>query len=223
MAQYAPEAVTTWGWGDIIQAFISKRASSCWYYGRAGWNTYSADPELRAVMKPLAWITGPEDLGHGGFDKLAVYNGAQWPEEALAFVEYMLTGDRVVRFLMTVPGHLAPPYSGLDDQVMSYEHPYLEEYGDQVAFLFGRAGKGTFASLSMGFINPDTCEKDYTVEPVPWAAKIFGGNEAVPSLMIQRIFVEGETPEEAHQWALEELALRIDEWKADNPDWTPPA
>ena len=216
MAQYAPPAAATWDWGDIVNAFIAKRTATCWYYGRAGWNTYSADPELRALMKPMAFIAGSGDFGHGGFDKLAIYEGVQWPEEALKFVEFLLTGDRVVRFLMTVPGHISPPYSGLDDEVKAYDHPYVEEYGDQINFLFGRAGKGIGASLAMGFVNPDTCEPDYTIEPVPWASALWGGNDSLPAVMIQRISVEGDTPEEAHAWGVEELQRRVDEWKAEN-------
>lgn len=219
MLQYAPEAATTWSWGDIIQAFIAKRTATCWYYGRAGLNTYRADPELRAVMKPLAFITGSQDLGFGAFDKLAVYTGVQWPEEALAFVEYMLTGDRVVRFLMTVPGHLSPPYEGLAEAALAFEDEYLKEYGDQVAFLFSRAGKGASPSSFMGYINPDTCETDPTVDITPWGGSVFGGDNSVPALVVQRMAVEGETPEQAHQWGTEELQRRKDEWIKENPDY----
>ncbi len=223
MLQFAPEAATTWAWGDIIQAFISKRTATCWYYGRGGWNTYRADPELRAVMKPLAFVTGDNDMGFGSFDKLAVYTGAKWPEEALAFVEYMLTGDRVVRFLMTVPGHLSPPYEGLEEAALAFDHEYIREYGDQVAFLFSRAGKGASPSSFLGFIDQDTCEADFTVELVPWGGRMFGGNDSVPALVVQQMAIEGATPEEAQQWGVEEIDRRVAEWMEENPDWTPPA
>ncbi|HIC87782.1 MAG TPA: extracellular solute-binding protein [Anaerolineae bacterium] len=222
LAEYAPDAASSWSWGDIIQSFIAKRTATCWYYGRAGWNTYRADPELRAKMKPLAFITGEKDLGFGSFDKLAVYSKVKWPKEALEFVKFMLTGDRVVRFLLTVPGHLSPPYAGLEELVLKSDHPYIKEYGEQVAFLFSRAGKGASPSSFMGFIDPDTCEPDFTLQIVPWGGRVFGGHDSVPALVIQRIAVKGETPEQAHQWGVEEFKKRVDEWKSENPDWKPP-
>jgi cell division ATPase FtsA len=38
------------------------------------------------------------------------------------------------------------------------------------------------------------------------------------------VAIVGEmTPEEAWEWGAEQLAAVAEEWKADNPDWTPPA
>jgi hypothetical protein len=58
---------------------------------------------------------------------------------------------------------------------------------------------------------------------MPWASAIFSRNPPIDAEMLQRIVINGESPDTAWEWAYTEMQKAADEWKAAHPDWTPPS
>lgn len=222
LLEFAPEAASAWEWGDVINGVISERTATGWYAGRLGWNTYRADAELRDKIKPIHFSAGPNPSGFAGYDYLEVYSGVEEPDATMDFLEFMMTGDRMTRFLLTVPGHLAPVTKGVTESLLEDESEYVQKYGDDIAHIFEEMAIGANGTIMMGHIDPDTCEQNFNLNPVPWGSQVFGP-ENVPGEVIHRIFTGEMTPEEAQEWGTQRLQEIADEWRADNPDWTPPS
>ncbi|MBI9046895.1 MAG: extracellular solute-binding protein [Anaerolineaceae bacterium] len=220
LLEYAPEAASAWAWGDIINAVLAEQAAMGWYYGRLGVNAFNADPEIRDKLQPIHFFAGENYSSFQGYDYFEVYSGVQYPEETLDFLEYLMVGQPMVDFLLTVPGHLAAATYGLEDAILASENEYVQRYPDDVIFLFGEMGFGASPSVQMGAMNPDSCDMDFSLNTMPWSSVVFGADN-VPGTVIHKIFMDEMTPEEAWQWGVDELKAIADEWKADNPDWTP--
>lgn len=221
LLEYAPEAASAWTWGDVINALIAGQTATGWYAGRLGWNVYRADPELRANIKPIHFSAGDIPSGFSAYDYLEVYSGVQEPEATMKFLEYLMTGDRMTRFLLTVPGHLAPVTKGVTEELLQDESEYVQLYGDEIAQIFDEMAIGANGTIMMGHMDPETCEQNFNLNPVPWGSQVFGP-ENIPGEVIHKIFVGEMTPEEAQQWGADRMREIAEEWKAENPDWTPP-
>jgi len=221
LLQFAPEAASAWAWGDVINAVIGEQAAMGWYYGRLGVNAFNADPAIRDKLTPIHFYAGPNYSSFQGWDYFEVYSGVKHPAETLDFLTYLMQGQPMVDFLLTVPGHLAAATYGLDDAILASENEYVQRYPDDVLFLFGEMGYGANASVQMGAMDPSSCEMDFSLNTMPWSSAVFGADN-IPGAVIHQVFMGEMTPEEAWKWGAEQLKAVSDEWKADNPDWVPP-
>jgi hypothetical protein len=163
---------------------------------------------------------GDEKVARGGYDFISLYSGTKWPEEAKDFLKFYLSGDRLARFDATVPGHLIPPTTELEDAILAMDNEYVQLYSEDIKSLFEAAQYNSQPELYMGAIDPETCEFDPEYNPMPWAGGLLG--PWIPAQMIEKVVVGGESAEDAMAWAVSEMERVAEEWKAENPDWEPP-
>jgi ABC-type glycerol-3-phosphate transport system substrate-binding protein len=222
LLEYAPPGVTGWSWFDGITAFTAGKIAMHPYGGRLGYNLFRDKPEMRENTTVIWYPAGSKvKAGRGGYDYLAVSSQARWPEETLDFLTFFFTGDRLARFNMTVPGHLIPPTSGLEEAIFEFDHPYVQQYSEDIHTLFDSSKFNALPSVQMGAVDVETCTFDPAYNPMPWGAAIFG--PALSGQMIERVVSGGESPEDAWEWAYTEMQRIADEWKAEHPDWKPVA
>ena len=123
---------------DILSAFISGRAVFGTFPGRMGVNLAAQNPELAESVTVVPTPAGPFMTGQllfGGIQHSVVYAKTAHPEETLAFLEFMTTGERSLDYAMTVPGHLLPPLKSVRALVPSYQSEFMTKYGDWVITL----------------------------------------------------------------------------------------
>ena len=222
LLEYAPPDVTGWSWFDGITAFTAGKIAMHPYGGRLGYNLFRDKPEMRENTTVIWYPVGNQvKAGRGGYDYMAVSANARWPEETKDFLEFFFTGDRLARFEMTVPGHLIPPTSELEEAIFGFDHPYVQQYGDDIRTLFESSRYNALPQLQMGAVDVETCTFDPAYNPMPWASEIIG--QSISAQMIERVVVGGESPEDAWKWAYTEMQRIADEWKAEHPDWEPQA
>ncbi len=220
LLEYAPPDVTGWSYSDGITAFTAGRIAMHPYGGRLGYNLFRDKPEMREKTTAIWFPVGEKVYaGRGSYDYLAVSSTCRWPEETKDFLEFFFTGDRLARFLMTVPGHLIPPTTDLDQVVFESDHPYVQQYADDVHTLFGALTHDCFPQLQMGGVDVKTGTFDCAYNPCPWSGGVFGAKLGVQ--MIVDVYVGGDTPEDAWTRAYTEMQRVADEWKAEHPDWKP--
>ncbi len=222
LLEYAPPDVTGWSWFDGIIAMTAGTTAMHPYGGRLGYNLFRDKPDLRENVKVIWGPYGEVQAGQGGYDYLAVSANARWPEETRDFLKFFFTGDRLARFEMTVPGHLIPPTSEVQEAMLAFDHPYAEQYGDDLKVLFDTAAWTASSALYMGALDVETCTFDPVYNPMPWGGGIWGSSP-IEAQMIERVVVGGESPEDAWKWACTEMQKVADEWKAEHPDWEPVA
>ena len=222
LIQYAPPDVTGWSWFDGLDAFLSGKIAMHPYGGRLGVRLEGVNPEVRANTTVTMLPAGEETMGvQAGYDYLSVYSGALYPDDAKQFLEFFFTGDRLARFLLTVPGHLIPPTTDMGETILSSDNEYVTKYKNDVETLFSVASYGADVSVMMGPVDTETCEFNPVYNPMPWSSEIFARTPTIDAEMLQRIVVNGDTPEEAWEWAYTEMERIANDWKAANPDWKP--
>ena len=81
----------------------------------------------------------------GGADYYVLAKTCPNPEKAMSFMEWLLTGDRAMRFYSAVPGHLLPILKSQGEEFLSYEpeNPvaatYVSEHKDWLEVIFDEA------------------------------------------------------------------------------------
>jgi len=224
LTQYAPPDVTGWSWFEGLDAFLSGKVAMHPYGGRLGVRLETANPEMRANTGVIMLPVGEKTKAvFASYDYLSVFSGTLYPEESKNFLQFFFTGDRLARFELTVPGHLIPPTNAMADEILNSDNEYVKKYKADVETLFGAANYGATPIVFMGAVDTDTCEFNPVYNPMPWSSEIFGRTPTITAEMLQRIVVNGETPEAAWEWAYTEMERIAKEWKAAHPDWKPMA
>jgi multiple sugar transport system substrate-binding protein len=220
LTKYSPPDSTGWSFYEGITAFNAGIIAMHPYGGRLGYNLFRDNPELRAKTEVIFIPAGDKvKAGRGGYDYTAISADAKWPEETKDFLKFFLTGDRLARFEATVPGHLIPPTTELEDSILAMDLPYVKQYGNDVKTLFDSANYNALPALQMGAVDVNTCVFDPVFNPMPWGSAVFG--KTIDAAMIEKVVVGGMSPEEAWEWAYAEMQKAADEWKAEHPDWKP--
>ncbi len=224
LLQYSPPGHTGWHWFDGIDAFAAGKIAMHPYGGRLGVNLEKMAPQIRANTV-VTWYPAGERVkaGRGSYDYLAISSTTKHPAEAKAFLRYFLTGDRLPRFLVSVPGHLIPPTNSAGKTLAAMDDAYVKKYRPDVEALFAAADFSADPAINMGAVDVNTCRFDPTFNPMPWAGPIFGRKPPIDAELLQRIVVRKESPEAAWQWAVAEMKKAVAAWKTENPDWKPGA
>lgn len=207
---------------DISNLFASGRAAFATFPGRLGVNVAENAPELAENITVMPIPAGPfmtQELHFGGASPFSIYADTAYPEEAKAFLEFMLTGERLLALAMTVPGHLLPPLESVRAMVPGYESEFMERHGDWVITLNDLVPQAFAPGSSMGSVNNEQFLGKLN-NHCPWGARVWG-TDPVDGRMFQKILIEGVDSEQAWTEASEELATIREEWLAENPDWEP--
>lgn len=207
---------------DISNLFASGRAAFATFPGRLGVNVAENAPDLAETITVMPIPAGPfmtQQLHFGGASPFSIYANTAHPEEAKAFLEFMLTGQRLLELAMTVPGHLLPPLESVRALVPGYESEFMANHGDWVVTLNDLVPQAMSPDSSMGSVNNGQFLGKMN-NHCPWGARVWG-TDPVDGRMFQKILIEGVNAEQAWTEANEELATIREEWLTENPDWEP--
>ena len=202
------------------------------YGGRLGAQAVSVAPDLRANTMVIPWVVGdnlPEGtpaLGRGSWDYIAITSSVKFPDAAKDFLAYYFQSDAIPRLMMSVPGHIQAPTYDAEDQFWQLQqtepNDYVTQYTDDIKLLFELGKYDSDPSVTMGYVDTNTCTPKWVYNPAPWGGPLWAGTTTVDGAMIQKIVVEGSSVDDAWKWAVDELTNVRDNWLAEHPDWTPP-
>lgn len=221
LTKYSPPGITAWSWFDGLDAYLAGKIAMHPYGGRLGVNADRQAPKIRENSTVIWFPLGEKTkAGRGAYDYMGISSNCKYPTEAKAFLKYFLTGDRLARFEMTVPGHLIPPLKSVATLFTTLDNPYVKKYANDVKTLFDAADNSSEPAIQMGAVEPDG-KWNPVFNPMPWSSALFARKPPIDAEMLQRIGVKGESPEAAWKWAIEEMKKAADDWKAKNPGWKP--
>lgn len=219
LARYAPPGFTTWGYREQIDAFIQGRVAMSLYGGRLGVNLAEEAPELADDVTVIFPPWGPKQATLGVWSRLAIAAGAEHQAEAKEFLGWLLSGDRLLRFDMTVPGHMIPPLRSVQEASLAYQSPYIEQHRDWIASFYKWAPYASHPAMNMGVIRDGRFAPSET--PPPWAEAVFEPPGVIDA-MLQEIALTDRDPEEAWREAVMKMEEAVREWKRQHPEWEPP-
>ncbi len=208
---------------DILNTFIAGRTPLGTFPGRLGVNLAAKAPDIAEKTTVVPIPAGPFQTGglfFGGIQHYVVSSKTAHPEEALAFLEHLTTGDRSLDFAMTVPGHLLPPLESVRKLVPGYKSEFMSKHGDWVTTLLKLAPTAQSPALSMGSVSNQQYAKISNV--CPWGSQIWG-SPPIDGTLFQEILINGKAPEAAWTAAVSQIKVAIEQWKQAHPDWKPAA
>jgi multiple sugar transport system substrate-binding protein len=222
--QYAPSGNHSWGALDPINSFVAGRVAMALFPGRLGYQVATNAPDIAKVTgnreaRVARGGEGPRVV-YGAVTSYAIGSTVRHPDEAKKFLEFLFTGDQLLEYSMGVPGHIAPALKDVQARLLEQDHPYIQEHRDWVATILEATTYFNAEAQNMGSITEE-CVFDKSLVPMPWSARVMG-QEPVVSRMFQEIALQDAPVEEAYGRAVEAFRTRMEEWKAENPWFTPP-
>ncbi len=156
----------------------------------------------------------------GVWSRLAIAASTRHQPEAKEFLQWLLSGDRLLRFDMTVPGHMIPPLHSIQSQVLTSDIDYVQKHSTWIESFNGWVDNTNHPVMNMGSVTEGEFKRADT--PPPWAGAVFG-TPGIVSNMLNEIALGNATPEAAWERAVAEMQLAVTDWKDQHPDWQPPA
>ncbi|MEI8166345.1 MAG: extracellular solute-binding protein [Chloroflexales bacterium] len=221
LLKYASPGLYNATYPDILNTFIAGRSPLGTFPGRMGVNLAAKAPDIAEKTTVVALPAGPfqtANLFFGGIQHYVISSKTAHPQETLAFLEHLTTGERSLDFAMTVPGHLLPPLESVRKLVPSYKSDFMSKHGEWVTTLLKLAPNAQNSSLSMGSVNNQTYEKISNI--CPWGAQIWNSSP-IDGALFQEILINKKDPEAAWIAASAQLKAAADKWKQENPSWKP--
>ncbi len=221
--KFAPPGNHSWGSLEATNVFAAGRAALAVFPARLGFVVATNAPEIaRNTGNREARVArggkGPRVV-YGAVTSYSIGSNVKYPEEARQFLKFMLTGDRLVKYSLGVPGHIAPAIKEVQAQVLQADHPYVKAHPDWMKTAFESTTYFNHESQNMGSIKDDgTFDKSYV--PMPWGARVLGAQPKIAT-MFQKILLENAPLEATYQEAVEAHRTEMETWKQENPWWTP--
>jgi multiple sugar transport system substrate-binding protein len=229
--RFAPSGNHSWGSLEATNVYTAGRAAISLFPGRLGFVVASNAPNIaqntgNREARVARGGQGPRVV-YGAVTSYSIGSNVKHPDEAKRFLEFMLTGDRLVKYAMGVPSHIAPAIKEIQEQVLQQDHPYIRDYQAWVRLTFEATTYYNHEVQNMGSIKDDG-SFELSFVPMPWGSRVLG-NQPKLSTMFQRIALENVPIETAYNQAVDEHRTEMEQWKQENswwqpadPNWRPP-
>jgi ABC-type glycerol-3-phosphate transport system substrate-binding protein len=212
LTKYAPPGYSTWGYGEQIDAFLNGRVAMAVYGGRLGVQLHDTRPELMDKVTVIFPPFGEQRLTLGVWSRFAIASSTQNKEEARDFLQWLASGDRLLRYDMTMPGHMIPALKSARTESLNISDPYIGMHRDWLESFYEWSALTRHPVMHMG-----TSESEAAP---PWAWEVFG-TPGVVDTMLQQIAL-GAAPESAWKDGVTQIESTVAAWKSMHPEWQPP-
>ncbi len=218
LSQYAPPGFTTWDYREQIDAYLKGQVAMAMYAGRLGMQLEKTRPELveRTTVIYPPW--GPVQVTLGVWSRFAIAAGTRNQKEAKDFLRWLLSGDRLYRYDMALPGHMIPSLHSLRAMPLDERSPYVARHRDWIQAFYDWAPSTNHPAMNMGSLRGGRFERSDVIPP--WAQEVFG-TPGIVDTMLQEISLRGRPSEEAWQDAVRKMEQTTTAWKAAHPGWVP--
>ncbi|MEA5013733.1 MAG: sugar ABC transporter substrate-binding protein [Candidatus Limiplasma sp.] len=201
LAQYCPEGISSYGYGDQITAFCSGKAAITFYQGRVIARVFSEAPDLLDDYGVYEIPTSDDGapLQFASYNYYALGASTQNPDLAKAFLKYLCTGQNAADFALSAPGHITPSlYSVktlLTDIVNTSEEPIIAKSADKILFSFDHAAseKGFNESANAGGVTGTT----FTRNGILNTNYAYVRQHNILSAMVQQVLLNNVAPADA--------------------------
>lgn len=219
LAQYAPPGYTTWGYREQIDSFLNGRVAMTVYGGRLGVQLHESNPELADNVTVIFPPFGDQQVTLGVWSRFAIAAGTKNQAEAKAFLQWLISGDRLLRYDMTLPGHMIPPLESVRAAALEATSDYTQRHADWIRSFYEWAAFTNHPAMNMGSMRAGQFQRS---DQAPrWAWEIFGQPGLVDT-MLQEIALGAREADVAWQTATEKMAQTIAAWKTTHPGWRAP-
>ena len=150
---------------------------------------------------------------------MAIAAGTRHQTEAKEFLQWLLSDDRLLRYDMTVPGHMIPPLRSVREMTLTYDSPYVSQHADWIESFNTWVAYTNHPVMNMGSLENGRFEKSEVIPP--WGSDVFG-TPGIVDTMLQEITLGERDPEAAWLDAVTKMEETVLQWKNQHPDWKQP-
>jgi ABC-type glycerol-3-phosphate transport system substrate-binding protein len=220
LAQYAPPGYTTWGYREQIDSFLNGRVAMAIYGGRLGVQIDESNPQLAKNVTVIFPPFGDQHVTLGVWSRFAIAAGTKNQAESKAFLQWLISGDRLLRYDLTMPGHMIPPLKSVRAAALADASDYARRHADWIRAFYQWAALTNHPAMNMGSIRAGQFERS---DQAPrWAWEIFG-QPGIVDTMLQEIALGVREADAAWKSAAEKMTQTITAWKNTHPAWQAPA
>lgn len=215
LAQYAPPGYSTWSYQEQIETFLNERVAMSLYGGRLGVQLVETNPELADKVTVVFPPFGDTKVTLGIWSRFAIAAGTRHQAEARDFLEWLTSGDRLLRYDMTVPGHMIPSLKSVRQAALDSSDPFTLAHSDWIRSFYDWAAVANHPAMNMGSVMNGVFKRSGTVPP--WAWEVFG-TPGIVDTMLQEI-ATGRASELAWREAVTAMDQAVAAWKSAHPAW----
>jgi ABC-type glycerol-3-phosphate transport system substrate-binding protein len=215
LAQYAPPGYSTWSYREQIDAFLNQRVAMSMYGGRLGVQLDETHPELADKVTVVFPPFGDEKVTLGVWNRFAIAAGTKNQEEAKDFLQWLISGNRILQYDLTVPGHMIPLLTSVRDQALTSPDAYTSQHSDWIKSFYSWYSYANHPAMNMGSVMNRQFKRSDVVPP--WAWEVFG-TPGIVDTMLQDI-ANGKDINQAWQEAVQKMQQVVEAWKSMHPQW----
>jgi len=108
MAIYASEAAVGYGWGDMIDTFLTEQVAMTFYLGRTLGRVYANAPHLVGKVGVFPFPVKDIRATYGDPSYYAVNVETEYPEQCQRWIKYLLSPEVSGEVFCTIPTHITP-------------------------------------------------------------------------------------------------------------------
>ncbi len=217
LTQYAPPGFTTWGFPEQIDAFVNGRVAMTMYAGRLGVQLEETHPDLADDVTVIFPPWGEQRVTLGVWSRFAIASGTKNQAEAKAFLQWLVSGDRLLRYDNVLPGHMIPPLHSVRQTALENPSAYAQKHTGWVESFYEWSVFTNHPAMNMGSMTQNQFSRS-DVAP-PWAWDTFG-TPGIVDTMLQNV-ANGADPEQAWRESVLQMEQVVAGWKSTHPQWKP--
>jgi ABC-type glycerol-3-phosphate transport system substrate-binding protein len=214
MAQYSPPGIGSYSAGDMINSYLTGKIGIDIYNPRVIANAASSAPDVFKNTSAAYLPVGPAGVGvvFSSANSYALASeavGAKNLDAARKFLKYIVTGDRLKDFSLTVYPHLIPPLKSVQKDVIAAGAPTLGGRPEIASVSFDTSNSLDFLTEAGAVIKDGKITRSGVVNPYmgPIVARL------IPAEVVQRVILQGEDPAEAAAWGQKQMQAVVDDLK----------
>jgi ABC-type glycerol-3-phosphate transport system substrate-binding protein len=158
---------------------------------------------------------GDEKVTLGVWNRFAIAAGTKSQQEAKDFLKWLISGDRILQYDLTVPGHMIPLLTSVRDQALASSEPYTSLHSDWIKSFYSWYAYANHPAMNMGSVMNGQFKRSDVVPP--WAWEVFG-TPGIVDTMLQDI-ANGQDIDQTWQEAVQEMQQVVETWKSMHPQW----
>jgi ABC-type glycerol-3-phosphate transport system substrate-binding protein len=215
LAQYAPPGYSTWSYRDQIDSFLNQRVAMSLYGGRLGVQLEETHPELADKVTVIFPPFGEQKVTLGVWNRFAIAAGTKNQQEAKDFLQWLVSDDRLLKYDLTVPGHMIPLLKPVRQEALTSSDPFTRQHPDWIQSFYDWYAYANHPAMNMGSVSNGQFHRSDVVPP--WAWEVFG-TPGIVDTMLQDI-ANGKDPEQAWREAVTQMEQAVDAWKSAHSQW----
>ncbi len=215
IAKFSPQGIGSYSYGDMINVYLTGKIGIDIYAPRLIANAALNTPDLFKNTSAGDIPLGPSGVpvkfvNSNSFALSSEAVGAKNIDAARKFLKFIVTGDRLRDFSLTVHPHLIPPLKDVQEEVIKAgATASLSGREDISRISFDTSNSLDFESEAGAQFKDGKVIRSGVINP--YIGSIVARD--IPAQVVQRVVLQGEDPAKAAAWGQERMQAIVDDLK----------